>query len=246
MSLILIVEDDKDIQKMIHDHLKLAGFDVVTAADGREALSKVAEKQPDLIILDIMLPNIDGWEVLLQLRDNPETQNIPVIMLTAKAEDLSKLTAFRQGADDYVTKPFNPDELVARIKAILKRSAAVKREAKPEERPTTVKIPVLSANKTVLIASADIIYCRNEAGQTYLHTYSQSWPTQYSLIELEDRLPAEQFFRCHRSFLVNLGKVKEIVALSSRGCLLTVDDETKSQVPVSRRSVKALREILSL
>lgn len=247
MPLLLVVEDDEDIQKMIQAHLKLAGFDVVTAADGRDGLDKVTEKHPDLVILDIMLPNIDGWEVLLQLRDNRETQNIPIIMLTAKAEDLSKLTAFRHGADDYVTKPFNAEELVARIKAVLKRSKTLEREeAKPEGIPTAVKIPVLSENKTVLIASSDVIYCRNEAGQTYLHTYNQSWPTQSSLIELEDRLPAEQFFRCHRSYLVNLEKVKEIAPQASRGCVLTIEDAAQSQIPVSRRSVKALKKHLLL
>ncbi len=248
MALILLVEDDEDILKMVKSHLNLEGFDVLTARDGLEALSKVKAHLPNLVVLDIMLPKIDGWEVLLQLRENKETASIPIVMLTAKREDLSKLTAFRHGADDYVTKPFSPDILIARIKAVLRRagrlSQAIPHNTSQEE--LLIRIPVEAGLKKILISKDDIFFCENREGKTYLHTFNQILPTKLSLIELEDKLPHSQFFRCHRSFLVNLSKIKEIIPLSSKGWLLALDDEQKSQVPVSRRSVKQLKELLSL
>jgi len=119
---ILIVEDEKDIVKMLDYNLKKEGYRTLAASDGEEALDKAAREHPDLILLDLMLPEVDGLEVCKALKKEPETAAIPVIMLTAKTQETDKIVGLELGADDYVTKPFSPRELLARIKAVLRRS----------------------------------------------------------------------------------------------------------------------------
>ncbi|MCX6538192.1 MAG: response regulator transcription factor [Acidobacteria bacterium] len=122
MSRILIVEDDDDIAQLVHRYLTRAGHiaDVVRAGD--EALSRVRERTPDLIILDLMLPGLDGLEVCRALRASPGTRALPIIMLTARSEESDRVVGLELGADDYVTKPFSPNELVARVGALLRRA----------------------------------------------------------------------------------------------------------------------------
>ena len=119
---ILVVEDDKDIVKLVRYHLEKAGFRVASASDGLEALRAVLQERPDLVILDLMLPGLEGLEVCRRLRRDPSTARLPIIMLTAKVEEVDKIVGLELGADDYVTKPFSPRELVARVKALLRRS----------------------------------------------------------------------------------------------------------------------------
>ena len=119
---ILVVDDEKDLTALVSLHMKMAGFEVLTASNGEKALDLSREEKPDLIILDLMLPKIDGWQVCERLRQDIATQDIPVIMLTARAETEDKLKGFEAGADDYVTKPFSPRELVARVKRVLARA----------------------------------------------------------------------------------------------------------------------------
>ena len=121
---ILVVDDEKDLSALVSLHMKMAGFEVLTANNGEKALDLSREEKPDLIILDLMLPKIDGWQVCEQLRQNAATKDIPVIMLTARTQIEDKLKGFEAGADDYVTKPFSPRELVARVKRVLARAEA--------------------------------------------------------------------------------------------------------------------------
>ena len=127
---ILVVDDEPEAVELVEFNLKQAGFDVATAADGAEALKKAHTVSPALILLDLMLPEIDGLEVCKLLRRDPVTAGIPVIMLTAKAAEIDRVLGLELGADDYVTKPFSPRELVLRIRKILDRRkpAAEKRE----------------------------------------------------------------------------------------------------------------------
>lgn len=119
---ILIVDDEKDIVKMLDYNLKKEGFRTVLAYDGEEALGLAKKERPGLIILDLMLPGIDGLEVCKFLKKDEQTAPIPIIMLTAKTQEADKVVGLELGADDYLTKPFSPRELVARIKALLRRS----------------------------------------------------------------------------------------------------------------------------
>jgi len=118
MSKILVVDDDPHIRELVQVFLRNDGFEVIEASDGVEALSKLDSVKVDLAILDIMMPNMDGWELCQELK---ATFNIPVLMLTAKGETSQKLKGFQLGTDDYLVKPFEPLELVARVKALLKR-----------------------------------------------------------------------------------------------------------------------------
>ena len=117
---ILVVEDDPTISEVIARYLEREGYEAEIALDGEQALSRAAEISPDLVVLDLMLPKIDGYEVCRMLRAKGA---VPIIMLTAKGEETDKLVGLNLGADDYMTKPFSPRELVARVKAVLRRSA---------------------------------------------------------------------------------------------------------------------------
>ncbi len=118
---ILIVEDEKDIRDLICHHLDKAGFQTSVAKDGQEAFRKIQEFRPHLIVLDLMLPEMDGKELIKLLKARPDTQSIPVVMLTAKSEEVDRIIGFELGADDYIPKPFSPRELVLRVNAVLKR-----------------------------------------------------------------------------------------------------------------------------
>ncbi len=117
---ILAVDDEKNIAKLVQTVLERAGFQVVTAYDGKEALQKIASEHPDLVILDVMMPYMDGFEVLQTMRRNAGTRDIPVIMLTAKSADQDVFRGWQSGVDLYLTKPFNPNELVSFVKRIFK------------------------------------------------------------------------------------------------------------------------------
>jgi len=121
---ILVIDDEPDVVQLIEYNLKSAGYDVVSAADGREALEKARTLQPDLIILDLMLPEVEGLDVCKVLRRDPGTAGIPIVMLTAKASETDRVLGFELGADDYVTKPFSPRELVLRVKRLLRSDSA--------------------------------------------------------------------------------------------------------------------------
>jgi two-component system alkaline phosphatase synthesis response regulator PhoP len=127
---ILIVDDEKDIIKMLDYNLKKEGFRIVVAFNGEEAVDLAKKEHPDIIILDLMLPGIDGLGVCKALKNESKTVSIPIIMLTAKTQEADKVVGLELGADDYVTKPFSPRELVARIKAVLRRMK--EKEKSPE------------------------------------------------------------------------------------------------------------------
>jgi phosphate regulon transcriptional regulator PhoB len=128
---ILIVDDEPDIVDLVSYNLKKDGFRVTTASDGEEALDKIRKNKFDLVVLDLMLPNIQGGELCRIMKNDPKTAEIPIIMLTAKGEEMDRVIGLESGADDYMTKPFSVRELVARIRAVLRRAG---------EKATTQKI----------------------------------------------------------------------------------------------------------
>jgi len=118
---VLLVEDDENITELVRYNLETAGFAIDSVADGEEGLLKAQEEAPDIILLDWMLPNLSGLEICRQLRRKPSTQNIPIIMLTARADEPDRIRGLETGADDYIVKPFSPKELIVRIQAVLRR-----------------------------------------------------------------------------------------------------------------------------
>lgn len=130
---VLIIEDDGDVRELIRYNLTQEGIEVEEARDGRDALSRLRNRRPDLVVLDLMLPEVPGLEICRQLRSEEGTSNIPIIVVTAKASETDKVLALELGADDYVTKPFSPRELTARIKALLRRSSTAEdRQSHPK------------------------------------------------------------------------------------------------------------------
>ena len=119
---ILVVDDDPQIVRLLRAYLEQAGFQVFVAYDGEMALHAVRRERPDLVVLDLMLPNRDGWEITRLVRDDPAMAATPIVMLTARVEDTDKIVGLELGADDYVTKPFNPQVVVARVRAVLRRA----------------------------------------------------------------------------------------------------------------------------
>lgn len=119
---ILVVDDDKQIVRLVQTYLQDAGYGVLTAYDGEDALHVLRRERPDLMVLDIQLPRHDGWEITRRARADERLSAIPILMLTARVEDTDKILGLELGADDYLTKPFNPREVVARVRAILRRT----------------------------------------------------------------------------------------------------------------------------
>jgi len=127
---ILVVEDEKDIFELVRFNLAKEGYDVSGARSGEEALKKISEQLPDLVVLDLMLPGINGFSVAKKVKSDPEFENLPIVMLTAKGENTDIVSGLEIGADDYIVKPFSPGVLVARIRAVLRRKAKQRPEDK--------------------------------------------------------------------------------------------------------------------
>lgn len=131
MALVLIVDDERDLVSLLDFNLREAGFETAAAATGEQALAQARRRVPDLVLLDLMLPDLSGTEVCRQLKGDPRTRQVPVIMLTAKGEEVDRVVGLELGADDYVVKPFSMRELVLRVKAVLRRAPRVGPERPP-------------------------------------------------------------------------------------------------------------------
>jgi len=173
---ILVVDDETAISELVCEALKRQGFRVDTAADGDTALEKAEASLPDLILLDLMLPRLDGWEVCRRLKNQPETKRIPIMMLTARRDEREVIAGLEIGADDYLKKPFSLGELVARTKALIRRSV-------PEE----------ALEKTVQVGPLKLDFVREEA---FLSGSLLSLsPTEYRLLEALARRPGRMVSR---------------------------------------------------
>jgi phosphate regulon transcriptional regulator PhoB len=118
---ILIVDDEREIRELLRYNLERQGYQVLTAKDGEEGLARIFATHPDLVLLDLLLPGLNGLEVLREVRAEPSTRELPVLLLTARGAEMDKLLGFERGADDYITKPFSPREVIARVEAVLRR-----------------------------------------------------------------------------------------------------------------------------
>ncbi|HKY63068.1 MAG TPA: response regulator [bacterium] len=153
---VLVIEDEADIQQLLSYHFQQANWRVEVCGSGSEGLKKAKEKRPDLILLDLMLPGMDGFEVCRILKNDPETKAIPVIMLTAKGEEIDKVVGFELGADDYITKPFSPRELLLRSKAVLRRGPKAEGEEGSDKQIKFGDLVVDLARHRVTIADKEV------------------------------------------------------------------------------------------
>jgi len=180
---ILVVEDEPSIAEVVGLYLQRAGYQVQTASDGKIAMSILEEGIPDLIILDLMLPEIDGLSLTRWLRDR---SNVPIIMLTARREEIDRIAGLEMGADDYVVKPFSPQELVSRVRAVMRR---INREQAPaeSERPLSFGDLVINAlSRTVSISGQDVPLTAKEFDMLYL--LAQHPKQVYTREQLLDRI----------------------------------------------------------
>jgi DNA-binding response OmpR family regulator len=177
MKTILVVDDEPKIAALARDYLEHAGFAVVTAADGRAAIEEVARAKPDLVVLDLGLPLVDGLDVTRQIRHD---SSLPIVMLTARDDEIDKLLGLELGADDYLTKPFSPRELVARVKAVLRRVDA-------GSQPSTANREIVRASDVTL----DLPRMRTEIGGRLV----ELTPTEFQLLATMAAQPGRIFTR---------------------------------------------------
>ena len=155
---VLIVEDEPDIRDLLIFHLEREGYHVIKARSGTEAVRLAHASPPDLVLLDLMLPEMDGLEVCRRLRGDPATQGVPIVMLTARGDEVDRVLGLEMGADDYVVKPFSPRELLARIRAVLRRTRPA-----PGTTPVTVgRLSLDPAAHTVTVDGAPVTLTRRE------------------------------------------------------------------------------------
>ena len=176
---ILVVDDEQKIVKLVRTYLEAAGFQVAVAYEGQEALAVFRHEKPDLVVLDLLLPKIDGLDVARTMR---RTSDVPIIMLTARAEETDRLVGLELGADDYVTKPFSPRELVARVRAVLRRSAP------PEEGP-------LEPERAALIAVGDLTMDPGRREVRLAGRRVELTALQFDLLAVMARRPGQVFTR---------------------------------------------------
>ena len=177
---ILVVDDEKDIVDLVAYNLEKEGYDVLTAGDGEKALAVIKSGKLDLVVLDLMLPGIKGLDICRIIRRHPETEWLPVIMVTAKGEDLDKVVGLEMGADDYITKPFSIRELVARIRAVLRRTE-------------TRKGPVQEDGETFSFRNLHLDYAA--CAVTVAGRKVEMGPTEYRLLTFFTRHPGRVYSR---------------------------------------------------
>ncbi len=177
-QIILVVDDDPKIVRLVRGYLEQSGYRVEAAYDGEEALARVRTIRPDLVVLDLMLPKRDGLAVTQAIRADPALQQTPILMLTARVEDIDRILGLEMGADDYVTKPFNPREVAARVKAILRRAQPAAASPTP---------PLLRVGILTLDAGAHAV-SRNGAPLTLT-------PSEFDILALLMRNPGRAFTR---------------------------------------------------
>ena len=164
-NLILVVEDEASIAEVVSLYLKRAGFSAQIASDGRQAMTLFDRRKPDLVILDLMLPEVDGLSLTRWLRDR---SNVPIIMLTARRAEIDRIAGLEMGADDYVVKPFSPQELVSRVRAVMRRLGREQADAEPERNLTLGEINIDPRSRVVTIKDTPIELTVKEFDMLYL------------------------------------------------------------------------------
>ena len=199
---VLVVEDEVAIRDMLVFNLGRAGYAVVPAATGTEARSSIADSYPDVVLMDWMLPDISGLELTRQLKRNPDTCEIPVIMLTARAEEDDRVAGLEGGADDYITKPFSSRELLARIKAVLRRGAPSQ-----DEVVAAGKLKLDAASHRVSVAAVEIALGPTE--YRLLHFFMHHPDRVYSRAQLLDRVWGGNVYVEERTVDVHIRRLRQ-------------------------------------
>lgn len=201
---IMIVEDEEKIRETVAEFLQAEGYETISAKDGEEALQLFGKKQPDLVILDLMLPKVDGLEVCKELRQNSA---VPVIMVTARNEEIDKLLGLELGADDYITKPFSLRELKARIKAVLRRTKVNPLQARTEEKLTFGKLEVNLDRREVRLSGKTVDLTPSE--YAILTTLCQNIGRPYSRLQLLNATLGESYAGYERAIDTHVSNLRK-------------------------------------
>lgn len=197
---ILVVEDEEDILELLRFNLAREGFTVSCAATGEEGLKKARAEAPDLLLLDLMLPGIDGFQVARRLKEDPATRKIPIVMLTAKGEEADIVTGLELGADDYITKPFSKKVLVARLRAVLRRKGT----ETPDERSalTFHDLAIHPGRREVLVKGKPVQLTYTEFGILHLIARRPGWV--YTRTQIVDAVKGDDYFVTDRAVDVQI------------------------------------------
>lgn len=248
---VLILDDEYPARKELRYHLEQYNHIQVVgeAANAIEALELINAVDYSVVFMDIDMPGESGLQLGEKLRSN---DNGPAIIFVTAHDDFA-LEAFSVNALDYVLKPINPDRLAKAVEKLEQQFSAKSNKEIIQEPVVTQEqdnsldiIPVENNGKTLLVNQKDILFFHANNDYTYLKTESKKFLTRFTLKELENRLTNTQFFRCHRSYLINLKKIKEVIPLYNGTLVLIVNDQESSEVPVSRAQVKKVRNLLGL
>jgi len=199
---ILIVEDEADIRELIAFNLDLCGYEVLKASDGQEGLEKAKKEAPDLILLDLMLPGIDGFEVCRNIRSREDIKNCPIIMLTARTEEENIVKGLDMGADDYITKPFSPQVLVARVKAVLRRRGVVKTKGATRKMIQVMDIEIDTARHVVKAGGKPVALSATEFTILQFLAENQGWV--FTRTQIIDAIKGEDYPVTARSIDVQI------------------------------------------
>lgn len=203
---VLIVDDEPNIVQLAKLYLERDNFQVTAVGDGLRALETIRERQPDLVVLDVMLPRLDGFEICRQLRG--EDNQVPIIMVTARDEDIDKILGLELGADDYLTKPFNPRELVARVRAVLRRGTA--KEASPQSKLQIADLEIDLAGREVSI-NEEIIKLRTQEFEV-LKVLAQNKGIVLSREQLLSKAWGYDFYGQTRTVDVHIAQIRRKLA----------------------------------
>lgn len=233
---VLLVDDSAELARGLATLLRNAGYTVLTLPNGAGVVETVTVNRVDLVVLDVMMPQVDGWEALRRLRENPATSSVGVLMLTAKGTEEAKVRGFHLGADDYLPKPFSVRELRCRVDALIRRV----RGASSDDGP---RLQVASGGGVGFLSAREVYYAEGVRNYVYLHTYDARFLGRLSLGELDEReLPG--FMRVHRSYIVRDGAVKGYRWVSKSAFKLVLADAASTEIPVSRGLVREVKEWL--
>ena len=205
-EIIIVIEDEPDIQEVIVHNLSREGFEVLSAGDGETGLKMVKDKSPDLVLLDLMLPGLDGIEICRQLKGDSMTRAIPIIMVTAKGEESDIVLGLGIGADDYVTKPFSPKELTARVKAVLRRGP-IKEERSVRERIIRGEVIIDIGRHEVRIENKQVTFTNTEL--RLLHFLASHPGRVFTRDYLLNRVIGEEVYVIDRNIDVHIGTVRK-------------------------------------
>lgn len=245
MNTILILEDDEGVRLPLVDLLEANGYNVLTAENGKIGLQKARDENPDLIVSDIMMPEMDGIAVFEALQNDPITAIIPFIFLTAKTDPADVREGLGLGADDYITKPFESNELLDAIRTRLEKYRKISEAAlSADSNPEYDQIFIKDGDSCWFVEYEKLRLLESEDNYVRFFFEDNKPLVSRTLNYLEERLPARLFFRANRKQIINLKWIRHIQPWFNGGLLVTLKDDTKVQM--SRRAAQSFKSVMGI